>query len=180
MVELNAVPVAQLADAEEDLPTRAPTEEEVERVVAGANRLADIVQRTSMQRIAVSMYGVEWVVEAPAPATQVVTAAAPSTVVAAEVVAAHPHVPAALPAADVPPGQPLTSPLVGVFYRAKSPGSPPFVEVGDEVVAGQQVAIVEAMKMMNEVSTNRAGTVTAIHVEDGEVVEYGQLLFTID
>ena len=186
MAELNAVP--RLAEPEEPAG-RIPSEAEVDLVVEGANRLAEIVQRTAMQRISVSLDGVQWTVEAPghAPAPTLVSAPMPALHALPTAAAAAP--PAQLPAAPTETadkaekqsrGVPLTSPLVGVFYRSKSPGSPPFVQVGDEVSAGQQVAIVEAMKMMNEVTATRAGVVTEIHVEDGEVVEYGQVLFTID
>ncbi|SDD18754.1 acetyl-CoA carboxylase biotin carboxyl carrier protein [Actinokineospora iranica] len=74
----------------------------------------------------------------------------------------------------------MTAPLVGVFYQAPGPGKPPFVEVGSAVVAGQQVAIVEAMKMLNEVVADRAGVIGAVLAHDGDVVEYGQPLFRID
>ncbi|MFC4587993.1 acetyl-CoA carboxylase biotin carboxyl carrier protein [Sphaerisporangium corydalis] len=97
-------------------------------------------------------------------------------------------VPASLPAAvhgvaDLQPdpaAHQVCAPLVGTFYRAPSPGAKPFVEVGDTVVAGQRVAIVEAMKLMNGVEADRDGLVTAILVEDATSVEYGQPLITID
>jgi acetyl-CoA carboxylase biotin carboxyl carrier protein len=70
--------------------------------------------------------------------------------------------------------------LVGTFYRAPEPGAAPFVEVGDIVEAGQDVAIIEAMKMMNRVQTDRAGRVAEILVEDGEMVEFEQRLIVIE
>ena len=70
--------------------------------------------------------------------------------------------------------------LVGTFYRAPEPGAAPFVEVGDIVEAGQDVAIIEAMKMMNRVQTDRAGRVVEILVEDGETVEFEQPLIVIE
>ncbi|WP_214410595.1 acetyl-CoA carboxylase biotin carboxyl carrier protein [Sphaerisporangium fuscum] len=73
----------------------------------------------------------------------------------------------------------VCAPLVGTFYRAPAPGAKPFVEVGDTVVAGQQVGIVEAMKLMNGVEADRDGVVTAVLVQDGTSVEYGQPLITI-
>jgi acetyl-CoA carboxylase biotin carboxyl carrier protein len=69
---------------------------------------------------------------------------------------------------------------VGVFYRRAEPGKPPLVEVGDRVEAGQPLAIVEAMKMMNEVVSSVAGTIVGIHAEDQDVVEFDELLFTIE
>ncbi|MGI9383677.1 MAG: acetyl-CoA carboxylase biotin carboxyl carrier protein [Methyloligellaceae bacterium] len=74
----------------------------------------------------------------------------------------------------------LTSPMVGTAYRAPEPGAPPFVEVGSEIKEGQTVLIVEAMKTMNQIPAPRGGTVTAILIEDGEPVEFGQPLIIIE
>ena len=75
---------------------------------------------------------------------------------------------------------PIVAPLVGVFYRAPSPGAKPFVDVGDTVERGQTVCIVEAMKVMNEVASDFRGTVVEILVENGEAVQYEQPLMVID
>ena len=82
------------------------------------------------------------------------------------------------PAAE-PEGHVVKSPMVGTFYRSASPGAKPFVEVGDEVKAGDPLCIIEAMKLMNEIEADRAGTVKAILVENGQPVEYGQPLVAI-
>ncbi|HZT92570.1 MAG TPA: acetyl-CoA carboxylase biotin carboxyl carrier protein [Gaiellaceae bacterium] len=74
----------------------------------------------------------------------------------------------------------VESPMVGTFYRAPAPGSPPFVEEGDPVAPGQTLCILEAMKLMNEVKAEVEGVVRAIHVENGDSVEYGQLLFELE
>ena len=74
----------------------------------------------------------------------------------------------------------VESPMVGNFYRAPNPGSPPFAEVGETVAAGQTLCILEAMKLMNEVKSELDGTVRAIHVENGQPVEFGQLLFELE
>lgn len=74
----------------------------------------------------------------------------------------------------------VPSPMVGTAYRASEPGSKPFVEVGDQVRAGQTILIVEAMKHMNEVAAPRAGKVTEVFVEDGQPVEYGEPLMIIE
>jgi oxaloacetate decarboxylase alpha subunit len=74
----------------------------------------------------------------------------------------------------------VESPMVGVFYRAPSPGAPTFVDVGDTVVPGQTLCLLEAMKLFNELKAEVAGTVSAIHVENAEPVEFGQLLFEIE
>ena len=74
----------------------------------------------------------------------------------------------------------VKSPMVGTFYRSPSPDAAPFVEVGQSVRAGDVLCIVEAMKMMNQIEADRAGTVTAIHAEDGEPVEFDQPLVTVE
>ena len=74
----------------------------------------------------------------------------------------------------------VESPMVGVFYRSPEPGKPPFVEVGDVVVPGQTLCLLEAMKLFNELKADAAGRVTAIHVENGKPVEFGQLLFELE
>ena len=73
----------------------------------------------------------------------------------------------------------INSPMVGTFYRAPSPTSPPFVEIGSHVNLGDVVCIVEAMKMMNQIEADRSGTIEEILVEDGEPVEFDQPLVTI-
>ena len=78
-----------------------------------------------------------------------------------------------------PEGHTVKSPMVGTFYRAASPGTKPFVDVGDEVQVGDALCIIEAMKLMNEIESDRAGTVKAILVENGQPVEYGQPLVVI-
>jgi oxaloacetate decarboxylase (Na+ extruding) subunit alpha len=74
----------------------------------------------------------------------------------------------------------VESPMVGTFYRAPDPGSPPFVEVGDVVAAGQTLCILEAMKLMNEVKSELEAVVRAIHVDNGQPVEFGQSLFDLE
>jgi acetyl-CoA carboxylase biotin carboxyl carrier protein len=73
----------------------------------------------------------------------------------------------------------ITAPMVGTFYQAASPDDRPFVTVGDEIVAGQTVAIIEAMKIMNEIVADRPGIVEEILVQNGETVEYGHPLFRL-
>jgi acetyl-CoA carboxylase biotin carboxyl carrier protein len=96
--------------------------------------------------------------------------------------AAQPNGAARADAADgagAPPGHRVTAPTVGVFYRAPEPGAQPFVAVGDAVAPGQQLAIVEAMKLMIPVEADRAGRVAEVLCADGEAVEFGQPLFAI-
>ncbi len=80
---------------------------------------------------------------------------------------------------STPKGQVVVAPMVGTFYRAPSPGSPAFVEVGDRVKVGDTLCIVESMKMMNQVKSTAAGTVEAVLVENEQSVEFDQPLFTI-
>ena len=94
--------------------------------------------------------------------------------------AAPAPVPAAPEAAAPSTANAVTSPMVGTFYRSPSPDAPAFVEVGQSVRAGDVLCIVEAMKMMNQIEADRAGTVTAIHAENGEPVEFDQPLITVE
>jgi acetyl-CoA carboxylase biotin carboxyl carrier protein len=93
--------------------------------------------------------------------------------------AAEAAAPAAAAAPAVPQGHVVTSPMVGTFYRAPSPGADPFVQVGDTVKEGQTICIIEAMKLLNEIESDVAGVVKEILVENGQAVEYGQPLFVI-
>ncbi|WP_454764984.1 acetyl-CoA carboxylase biotin carboxyl carrier protein [Cupriavidus campinensis] len=86
---------------------------------------------------------------------------------------------AAPEAPQIPSGHVVTSPMVGTFYRAPSPGAAPFVNVGDTVKEGQTVCIIEAMKLLNEIECDKAGVIKEILVENGQAVEYGQPLFVI-
>ncbi len=81
---------------------------------------------------------------------------------------------------DATQGHLLTAPMVGTFYRAPAPGSPPFVDVGKEVSVGDTVCIIEAMKMMNQIEADRAGRIKEVLASDGEPIEFGQPLFVIE
>jgi acetyl-CoA carboxylase biotin carboxyl carrier protein len=105
-------------------------------------------------------------VVAPAP-----MALAPATVAPAAAIAA--------PAAPVVNTNAVLSPMVGTFYRSPSPSTPKFIELGQSVKVGDTICIVEAMKMMNQIQADRAGVVEAIHLEDGQPVEFDQPLVTI-
>ena len=76
--------------------------------------------------------------------------------------------------------QQITAPMVGTFYASSTPGSPPYVKVGDHVEVGQTIGIIEAMKIMNEIAADRAGLVTAVLVENGQAVEYGSPIVRLD
>ena len=104
-----------------------------------------------------------------APATAPAAAPAPSPVAADEEKLAP----------QTTSGHVVSSPMVGTFYRSPSPSSPPFVEIGTHVKAGDVVCIIEAMKMMNQIEAEKAGIIEAILVNDGEPVEFDQPLVTI-
>jgi acetyl-CoA carboxylase biotin carboxyl carrier protein len=76
--------------------------------------------------------------------------------------------------------QTITSPMVGTFYSASAPGAKPFVEIGQEIKVGQILCIIEAMKMMNQIESDKAGRITAVLAKNGEPVEFGQPLFIIE
>lgn len=79
-----------------------------------------------------------------------------------------------------PEGHVVKSPMVGTFYRTSAPGSDPFVEVGQTVKVGDTLCIIEAMKLLNEIESDKDGTIKAILIENGQPVEYGESLFVIE
>jgi acetyl-CoA carboxylase biotin carboxyl carrier protein len=116
------------------------------------------------------------IVAAPAVATATAaagTAPAPAPAAAAPATAAPAEAPA-------PSGHVLKAPMVGTFYRSASPDAKPFIEVGQNVKAGETVCIIEAMKLMNEIEADATGMIKAILVENGQPVEYGQPLLIIE
>ncbi|MEB3195784.1 MAG: acetyl-CoA carboxylase biotin carboxyl carrier protein [Candidatus Sericytochromatia bacterium] len=117
------------------------------------------------------------VVHAPVP-TLAVPTAAPTAAPAAELAASAPASPAT--AAPVSATTGVRSPMVGTFYQSPSPDAPPFVRVGDVVKPGQTVCIIEAMKLMNEIEAEQAGRVVRILVQNGQAVEFGQLLLELE
>jgi acetyl-CoA carboxylase biotin carboxyl carrier protein len=112
---------------------------------------------------------------------------APTAPAAAPVTVAEPR--ASAPAASAPPaaaeapagqeGHVVKAPMVGTFYRSPSPDAKPFVEVGQAIMEGDTICIIEAMKLMNEIEADASGNVKAILVENGQPVEYGQPLFIL-
>jgi acetyl-CoA carboxylase biotin carboxyl carrier protein len=111
---------------------------------------------------------------APLPA---MGALAPPPVAQASAPAPQPAAPSTpAPSAD----NAITAPMVGTFYSAPAPGAKPFVQVGEEIKVGQVLCIIEAMKMMNQIESEKEGRVAAILVRNGEPVEFGQPLFTIE
>ena len=111
------------------------------------------------------------------PMVQAAPVAAPVAIAPAPVAPAAPAAPDAEPEEE---GSAVTAPMVGTYYSAASPGSPPFVQVGDQVNEGDTLCIIEAMKMMNQIDAEVSGTIKSMRVQNGEPVEYGQILFVID
>jgi len=145
--------------------------------------LIDMVKESGVGEIEITQ-GDESIRIAGTP-TQVVHAApvAAAPVAAAPAPAAAPAAPAA-PQADAAPaevsGHKVKSPMVGTFYRASSPSAPAFAEVGQQVNVGDVLCIVEAMKMMNQIESDKAGVIKAILVENEDPVEFDQPLFIIE
>ena len=109
-------------------------------------------------------------VASPAPVAHVLAAPASAPIATAPVE----------PEPQEPAGNVVKSPMVGTFYRSASPGAPAFVEIGSVVKIGEPICIIEAMKIMNEIEADAAGTIREILCENGQAVEFGQPLFVIE
>ncbi|MCP3470084.1 acetyl-CoA carboxylase biotin carboxyl carrier protein [Bradyrhizobium sp. CCGUVB1N3] len=138
--------------------------------------LATLLDETSLTEIEIERAGLRLRVARNVS----VTAAVPTSVIAAPVAAVAAATAAAAPAdLSKHPGA-VTSPMVGTAYWAPEPGAKPFIEVGSKVSVGQTLLIIEAMKTMNQIPSPRAGTVTQILVEDSQPVEFGEPLVIIE
>jgi acetyl-CoA carboxylase biotin carboxyl carrier protein len=134
-------------------------------------QLADILNQTGLGEIEYAEGERRIRVARPAVAPTVTAIAAPAAVSA----------PAAVAGPEAaPPANAITAPMVGTVYVAPEPGSAPFVRVGDQVKEGQTLLIIEAMKVMNQIRSPRAGSVTQIFVRDGSPVEYGEPLLVVE
>jgi acetyl-CoA carboxylase biotin carboxyl carrier protein len=144
-------------------------------------KLIDLVQESGIGELEITE-GEERVriSRAGANAPVVMASQAPMAMVAAPGATGGPSGTAAAEAPPAATGHTLKSPMVGTFYRSPSPAAPAFIEVGQVVTKGQTLCIIEAMKLLNEIESDAAGTVKAILVENGQPVEYGQPLFVIE
>ena len=136
-------------------------------------KLADLLNETGLTEIEYEVEGRRIRIAKGGAAAMIAPAAAP---VAAPAAAAAPAVEGA---GDAVPAGAITSPMVGTAYVAEEPGKPAFVKVGDQVSEGQTLLIIEAMKVMNQIPSPRAGTVKAILVQDGQPVEFGEPLIVV-
>jgi len=132
--------------------------------------IAEIEISEGDDSVRISRYGSS--VAAPAPVAMPPAAAV-------QTAAPAPASPLAMAEAEED-GHVVPAPMVGTYYSAPSPGSAPFVQVGDRVNVGDALCIIEAMKMMNQIEAEVAGTIKSIRVQNGDPVEYGQILFVID
>ncbi|MDD2763850.1 MAG: acetyl-CoA carboxylase biotin carboxyl carrier protein [Opitutaceae bacterium] len=150
-------------------------------------QIIELMKRSELSEFAVEEEGFKLKIRRGHNGMPVVSSSGGLVVPAPETTAATPAAPAAAAAVAGPVGadkeEPgvayIKAPMVGTFYRAPSPESPPFVEVSAKVVENSVVCIIEAMKIMNEIQAEAKGTVIEILVENGQPVEYGQRLFKI-
>ena len=135
--------------------------------------IAEIEIQEGEESVRISRYGSSAVA---APVAVAPIAAAP----VAAPVAAAPAVETAAPVADTSSENAVTSPMVGTFYLSSSPGAAPFSTVGQTVKTGDVICIIEAMKIMNQIESDRDGVIKSILAEDGNPIEFGQPLFIIE
>ncbi|MDR0565239.1 MAG: acetyl-CoA carboxylase biotin carboxyl carrier protein [Azoarcus sp.] len=145
-------------------------------------KLIDLTQESGISELEVTE-GEEKVriVKYPASVPQAVFSPVPAipAAVAATPLPADSNAGAQPEAPELPPGHVLKSPMVGTFYRASAPGADPMVDIGQTVKVGDKLCIIEAMKLMNEIESDAAGTIKAVLVENAQPVEFGQPLFVI-
>lgn len=139
-------------------------------------KLIDLVEASTIAELEVTEGEDKIRIVRATAATNSVAIAAPAVAISAPVVEKPEDTPSS-PA--VPEGEMVRSPMVGTFYRAPSPSASPFVEVGQRVLVGETLCIIEAMKLLNEIEADRSGEIKAILVENGQPVEYNQPLFII-
>ena len=150
--------------------------------IKAIKQVVDLMKRSELSEFELEEEGFKLRMSRKSGETQIIQAA---PVAAAPIAAAAPAAAASLPAAqDAPAAEEagiavIKSPMVGTFYTAASPESPPFVKVGSKVGSDSIVCIIEAMKVMNEIQSEISGAITEVLVEDGDAIEYGQPLFKV-
>lgn len=134
------------------------------------SNIAELEIHEGEESVRISRHGSGAVIAAPAAAPVIAAPVAAPVAAAGDTASSETEI----------SGHKVTSPMVGSFYRAASPGASAFVEVGQSVKVGDTLCIIEAMKLLNQIEADKAGTIKAILVENGEPVEYGQTLFVIE
>lgn len=144
--------------------------------------LIDLVSESNVSELEITeAEGKVRIVKSAGAAPMVAPMVVAAPVAVPQAVAAAPVAEAAPVAAEAPAaGHAVKSPMVGTFYRSSSPGAAPFVQIGSVVKEGDTLCIVEAMKILNEIESDKSGTVTQILCENGQAVEYGQPLFIVE
>jgi acetyl-CoA carboxylase biotin carboxyl carrier protein len=137
--------------------------------------IAEIEITEGEESVRISRYSAH----APVAAAPMVVAAPAAAPAAAAAAAATATAPAAVEVVEED-GFEVTAPMVGTFYSSSSPGAAPYIQVGDRVNEGDTLCIIEAMKMMNQIEADVSGVVKSIRIQNGEPVEFGQVLFVID
>ena len=154
-------------------PASAPTTAKTTKIstvdVAELDTLARWLEKSALEEVEIESAGTRIRLRKPSVGGAVAMVAAP----------AASAVPASAPTAPAEAGSPFTSPMVGTYYQAANPEAAPFVKVGDTVKEGQPLCIIEAMKTMNQITADRAGTITKVLLKNGQPVEFGQPLFII-
>ncbi|MDP2784739.1 MAG: acetyl-CoA carboxylase biotin carboxyl carrier protein [Sulfurimicrobium sp.] len=133
--------------------------------------IAELEITEGEEKVRISRYGQQ--------APQMMHYAAPQHMMSAPAQAGLPVAPAVAEEPAQPEGHVVKSPMVGTFYRSSSPDAKSFVEVGQNVTAGETLCVIEAMKLLNEIEADQSGVIKAILVENGQPVEYGEPLFII-
>jgi len=134
--------------------------------------IAEIEIHEGEESVRISRYGSQATVAAPLPYAPAAPAAVSTSSIEASVEAA--------PVEAVVTGHQVTSPMVGTFYTAPTPGAKAFVEVGQRVNVGDTLCIIEAMKILNQIEADKSGVISSVNVENGQPVEYGEVLFVIE
>ena len=142
-------------------------------------KLIDLVEESGIAELEITEGEEKVRIARTLPGSQPIVMQQPQQIVAAPVPVAAQVAPAPAAPVAAPDGHVVKSPMVGTFYRSNSPGGKAFVDIGQSVAVGDALCIIEAMKLMNEIESDAAGTIKAILVENGQPVDYGEPLFVI-